>query len=421
MNINAEEKKHLPWKPQDTTWIMTLFGTAVGAGILFLPIDAGLSGLWALLVVALLAGPMTYYSHQGLCRFVLSSTKAGSDITVVAGEQFGKKIGLFITILYFLSIYPIVLVYGVSITNTIDSFLVNQLEWPSPPRVFLSGGLIFALMAVVYAGEHVMLQITKWLTFPLVAILFCISVYLIPEWNMAIFHQEVPAFKQMSLTIWITLPVIVFSFNHAPIISFFSLAQKRDYKELAEQKASQILLRTSIMLWFFVMFFVFSCVLSLTPADLAMAKKENISILSYIANHNDSPFLSYFGPIVALCAIGSSFFGHYTGTIEGLTGLITTYSEATKTPFSHKAVKTGVALFMFVTLWTVAVINPNVLPVIESFSGPLIAVILFIMPMYAIHTVPAMRKYSGKISNIFIVVTGFITILAALYRLVPAL
>ncbi len=34
-----------------------------------------------------------------------------------------------------------------------------------------------------------------------------------------------------------------------------------------------------------VMFFVFSCVLSLTPADLAAAKEQNISILSYLANH----------------------------------------------------------------------------------------------------------------------------------------
>ena len=370
MNSDSQKEQRLPWTRQDTTWVLSLFGTAVGAGILFLPIAAGLSGFWPLLAVACLAAPMTYFSHRGLCRFVLSSTKAGSDITVVAEEHFGKKIGLFITILYFLSIYPIVLVYGVSITNTVDSFLVNQLQMASPSRLMLSGALIIGMMAIVYAGENIMLQITKWLVYPLIGVLFFISVYLIPQWNTSILTQELPSWQQMSLTLWITLPVIVFSFNHAPIISFFSLAQQRDYKELAEPKASQILLRTTVMLWFFVIFFVFSCVLSLTPADLALAKKENISILSYIANHNDSPFLSYFAPLVAFCAIASSFFGHYMGTIEGLTGLVGKYSEATGTPLSPKKVKTCAAVFMLVTLWAVAVFNPSVLQVIESFSGP---------------------------------------------------
>lgn len=30
------------WTRSDTTWMLSLFGTAVGAGILFLPINAGI-------------------------------------------------------------------------------------------------------------------------------------------------------------------------------------------------------------------------------------------------------------------------------------------------------------------------------------------------------------------------------------------
>lgn len=32
------------WDRQDTTWMLGLFGTAIGAGTLFLPINAGLLG-----------------------------------------------------------------------------------------------------------------------------------------------------------------------------------------------------------------------------------------------------------------------------------------------------------------------------------------------------------------------------------------
>ena len=43
--------------------------------------------------------------------------------------------------------------------------------------------------------------------------------------------------------------------------------------------------------------------------------------------------------------------------------------------------------------------------------------ILFLMPMYAIQKVPAMRKYSGHISNVFVVVMGLIAISAIFYSL----
>ncbi|MDX7751925.1 HAAAP family serine/threonine permease, partial [Aeromonas caviae] len=60
------------WRRHDTHWVISLFGTAVGAGILFLPINLGLGGIWPLVIVAVLAGPMTFLAHRGLARFVLS-------------------------------------------------------------------------------------------------------------------------------------------------------------------------------------------------------------------------------------------------------------------------------------------------------------------------------------------------------------
>ena len=80
------------WSRQDTTWMLGLFGTAIGAGTLFLPINAGLGGFWPLLVLALLAFPMTYFAHRGLTRFVLSGSKGG-DITDVVEEHFGITAG----------------------------------------------------------------------------------------------------------------------------------------------------------------------------------------------------------------------------------------------------------------------------------------------------------------------------------------
>lgn len=41
-------------------WMLGLYGTAIGAGVLFLPINAGIGGLIPLVIMALLAFPMTF-------------------------------------------------------------------------------------------------------------------------------------------------------------------------------------------------------------------------------------------------------------------------------------------------------------------------------------------------------------------------
>lgn len=69
------------------------------AGILFLPINAGIGGFWPLVAMALLVGPMTYLSHRGLSRFVCSGSRPDADITEVVSEHFGPLAGRLITIL----------------------------------------------------------------------------------------------------------------------------------------------------------------------------------------------------------------------------------------------------------------------------------------------------------------------------------
>ena len=408
------------WNKFDLRWVLNLFGTAVGAGVLFLPINAGRSGIWPLVVMAIIVGPMTYLAHLGLSRFVLSSSKHGSDITEVVEEHFGKTAGKLITLLYFFAIFPILLIYGNGITNTVDSFLVHQLGMPSLPRAVLSLVLIAGLIGVLLLGEKMVLKVTEYLVYPLVAILFGLSLYLIPEWKLDNLGV-VPDAGAFINTLWVTIPVLVFSFNHSPEISTFALSQQREYgdAEITDQHVRQSLFGTAGILLLFVMLFVFSCVLSLTPEELVQAKAQNISILSFLANKFDNPFISYLGPLVAFLAITSSFFGHYLGAREGLEGLIIKIKRdaGQAHTIDHKKLNLFSAAFFLLTLWVVAIINPSILGLIESLGGPIIAMILFIMPMYAIRKVPSMQKFGGKLSNVFVVIMGLVAISNIVYSL----
>ena len=404
------------WDRHDTTWMLGLFGTAIGAGTLFLPINAGLGGFWPLLILALLAFPMTYYAHRGLTRFVLSGRNDG-DITEVVEEHFGLSAGAMITVLYFLAIFPILLIYSVALTNTVGSFLEHQLHIQPPPRALLSFVLILGLLGIVRCGEQATVKAMSLLVYPFIVALAFLAVFLVPHWNGGILSTagDVPSGGAFLHTLWLAIPVMVFSFNHSPIISAFAVAQKRRYGAHADERSGQILARAHLLMVAMVMFFVFSCVLTLSPAQLAEAKAQNLSILSYLANHFSNPTIAFAAPLIAFVAIAKSFLGHYIGASEGLKGIIL---KTGKRPAAKTRDRVTAAL-MLVVCWIVATLNPSILGMIESMGGPVIAAILFLMPMYAIRKVPAMRKYSGKASNVFVVAVGLVALSSVVYSLLP--
>ena len=413
------EITHKGWSKHDTTWMLGLYGTAIGAGTLFLPINAGVGGFWPLLILAVLAFPMTFFAHRGLTRFVLSGRSG--DITEVVEEHFGIGAGKLITLLYFFAIFPILLVYSVALTNTLSSFMEHQLHIAPPPRAILSLVLILGLMAIVRCGQGVIVKCMSVLVYPFVAALLLLGLSLIPNWNGAFFAtasegMPMPLFFK---TLWLAIPVMVFSFNHSPIISAFSVDQKQRYGEQAERKSSGILAIAHAMMVVTVMFFCFSCVLALSPADLAAAKAQNISILSYLANHFQTPVIAYAAPLIALVAITKSFLGHYIGASEGFQGLIVKSLRGRGQVMSASWLNRVTALFMILSCWAVATFNPSILGMIETLGGPIIACLLFLMPMYAIRRVPALRQYSGQASNVFVVLIGLIALSAIIYSFMP--
>lgn len=410
------------WRKTDTMWMLGLYGTAIGAGVLFLPINAGIGGLIPLLIMVVLAFPMTFFAHRGLTRFVLSGKNAGEDITEVVEEHFGISAGKLITLLYFFAIYPILLVYSVAITNTVESFITHQMHWTAPPRALLSLVLILGLMAIVHFGQDLIVKAMSILVFPFVAVLMALAFYLVPNWNMSVFENVSLSGNGvgsgMLMTLWLVIPVMVFSFNHSPIISSFAVAKRKEYGEGAEKKCSRILAYSHIMMVLTVMFFVFSCVLSLSPTDLMEAKTQNISILSYLANHFSNPVIEYIAPFIAFIAITKSFLGHYLGAREGFNGMVIKSLRSKGKNIALPTLNRYTAIFMLLTTWAVATLNPSILGMIENIGGPIIAMLLFLMPMYAIRKVPAMRKYSGHISNVFVVIMGLIAMSAIVYTLI---
>lgn len=423
MSVAIAEKSNpaskLKWEKSDSVWTMGLYATAVGAGTLFLPITVGSNSPVILLFILLMAFPLSYYSHRALSRFVLSSSHREGDITHVVEEHFGARAGKLLMLVYLMAFYPIILVYSISITNAIQSFVVHQLGNAEIPRGLLVLGVMLGLHLVLLAGKQIVVSAISVLALPMVAFLIGLSIYLLPQWCLSYFSESQgvdwrdPAFWK---SLWLIVPVMVFSFSHAPIISSFSAAQKKRCQASADQRAKRIIKCSSLLICGSVLFFVVSCVMSLSQAEMAQARIDNISVLSALANKFSNPLIAYVGPLIAILAMSKSFLGTSMGVSEGTVSMVNGACQGLGLSLREATIARVSSVILFVVTGVITYLNPNVLEIIEKVSGPLIAVILFLLPACSIYRLPALKRYRGA-STLFVLVIGLLAISALIYDL----
>ena len=171
------------------------------------------------------------------------------------------------------------------------------------------------------------------------------------------------------------------------------------------------------MLVGFTMFFVWSCSLALGADGMDAAREANIPVLSYLANETHAPFLAVLSPIVALCAIASSYFGHVMGAEEGTTYLVRAVAPEFANRVSPKAMRWGIYVFVFVTTVAAAVINPSILDLISVVGGVFITFLVYIVPMLLFRNAKAFRRFANKPETIFVFVLGVIIMGVAIWQM----
>ena len=391
-------------------WVITLFGTGVGAGILFLPINAGSFGFWPLVIATLLIGPMVFLSHRTYARIVSASPVKGLDVLQVITALTGRKRGFASAVLYWLGIYPTVLIYAISITNTLDSFIVNQLGGAQVSRWLLALVAVGVMTGAYAFGKKLTLWLANALVYPLIIALAAVSLYLIPSWDFAGFRSY-----ESSYPVWqgllLILPVLVFSFSHMAALSQFALdTQKKMDGDVAatEREVSKVELVTAILLVAFTMFFVWSCSLALGADGMDAAREQNVPVLSYLANETDAPFMGWISPVIAIAAIITSYFGHLLGTEEGTAYLVRSVAPDVAARFSTSTLRWAVNIFVLVTAVLVAVLNPSILDMISVVGGIFVAFLVYIMPALLFAKATAFKHYARRPDTIFVFVLGLV-------------
>jgi serine transporter len=410
LNLGFLDRKERGVNKINTGWVLTCFGTAVGAGILFLPIRAGLSGIWSVLFLALVIFPIAYLSHRGLTRIVTSCPKQ-TDIVGAIEYDLGHTAGFAVSILYFLSIITICVGYATGLTNMIDALLKehSHIVLSRPLLTFI---ILVVMTSVMLFNKKVMVAVTSILTFPLIILLFAISIFMIPNWNFSAFHQAFNL-KDFIRNVLLLLPILIFAMNFSPVCSSLGAFYRKTFSSEQEaiRNCDNVIKWTAVLLVVFVMFFVFSLFFSITPEILLSAKEENIDALTAIALHYNTLTFLYSLPIISFLAISSSYFGHFEGTREGFCGIITQIITWNRPELKEKInltkIKIACTFVLVALLWVCAVYNLSILAIIGAVSSPIIAMYAYLMPVILMKKIPRLRIYQSKWAALIFIVGVF--------------
>lgn len=130
----------------DLGWIIMCVGMSLGAGIVFLPIQVGLSGLLIFILVALVGYPIAY-AHQKLYLNVLAEAPECQDFAGIISGYLGKNWGFFLGALYFVFTTILLFLYSTALTNDSSSFFMTfgVTETPLAENIFYGLSLISAV------------------------------------------------------------------------------------------------------------------------------------------------------------------------------------------------------------------------------------------------------------------------------------
>ncbi len=399
------------WRWQDNIWALGLYGTAVGAGTLFLPVEIGTRGPVIFLIMLLLGLPLSLLPHLLLCRVYMREEETATGTLPIFGSFFSGRGEKLMTLFYCVTFFPVTLVYGVALVNAMDNFLTEHLHITGISRGPLSFIVVAALYVVLSKGRDKVVATMSALALPFAASVLLIGISLIPDWHLSNFTSAITEVKSTPLSttmkgIWLTLPLITFSFCCAPMVSPLT-SYYREKRAEGESKALFVIHVAYVAIFTSIIFFVLSCVLSISHDSFVQAKAQNLNVLSVMKGNGDFSLIYYLAPFIAIIGMTKSFLGVGLSVAE-------TFGQLAASVSGKKAAtsKRVASLVLFLLTFGIVYANPDVINLIETFCGPLIAVILFLIPAYLIYTRAALAQLRGV--TVFLVVLGGLATLSAL-------
>ncbi len=407
----------------DWGWVIMSIGMAIGAGIVFLPVQVGLSGLWVFLISSAVGYPAMYL-FQRLFVNTLADSRECSDYPGVITSYLGKNWGIGLGMLYFAMLLIWVFVYAEAITNDSASF-VHTFGWS---RKLLSNdplyglGLIIFLVAIASRGEKLLFRVATFMVLIKLCVVAFLGAAMVPSWSLANVAALPPMgelLKKAVVMLPFTLTSILFLQSLSPMV--ISFRAKTDCIEVARYRAMRAMNIAFGVLFVVVFFYAVSFTLAMGHDAAVRASKENISALAMVASMmtgsggGHSMVVQVLSLVLNIFAVMTAFFSVFLGFSEACRGIAMNLLRRVMPEGRIRETVVGRAILVLTVLlaWW-AVLQDFPVLAFTSICSPIFALIGCLIPAYLVYRVPELHRYKG-VALYIIIATGILLFISPFF------
>ncbi|HHD7473736.1 TPA: amino acid permease [Klebsiella oxytoca] len=392
---------------------------AIGGGIIFLPVQIGLKGIWVFTLSVLIAYP-ALYMMQSLYLKTLSQSPECKDYSGVITFYLGKNWGFFLGVAYFIMLLKGMLTY--SLAATFDSASYFQTFGITADKMsdkWWYGLVVLALLVSIAAqGEKLLFKVSGPMVLVKLAVVVVLGLVMIPHWDMRNISHLPPAGELLVGTV-LTLPFTLFSILFVQILSPMNVAFRKveSDPQIATLRALRVSRIAYGILVCAVLFFAFSFTFSLSHEQATEAAQNNISAMAIVAKVIPGEIVRIMSVLLNIFAIVTAFFGIFLGFQEAMKGIVVNVLSrfVEEKSINETGVRIGVSVFIVILLWVWVLTHFPVL-LLQQIGAPVYGVVSCIIPCYLVLRVPQLRKYySWRV--LFISATGVLLCLSPFFKL----
>lgn len=416
----VNDSKAYGFDRNDIGWVIMSIGMAIGAGIVFLPVQIGLVGLWVFFASAIIGYPAMYL-FQRLFINTLAKSRECTDYPGVISGYLGKNWGVLLGLLYFIMLAIWVFVYSTAITNDSASYLrtfgfttdLLSEYWYYPL------GLITILVVLASRGEEFLFKVSTILVLTKLGIVAYLGYAMVHLWdpaNIGTVHSTSLFIKDTIVTLPFTLTSILFIQTLSPMVIFYRNHERS--VEVARVKAQRAMTIAFVVLFVTVFFYAVSFTLAMGHEEAERAFKQNVSALAIAAQFLPAGLAPLLGVVLNIFAVVTAFFGVYLGFSEAIRGLVTNFVKRYRDdlPWSETTFNLGIAVFIILIAWSVVILQVPIL-YFTSISSPVFGLVGCLIPAYLVYRVESLRSLRGPALPL-IVITGILLIVSPFFAFI---
>ncbi|WP_368899331.1 hypothetical protein [Morganella morganii] len=394
----------------DAGWVIMSIGMAIGAGIVFLPVQVGLMGLWVFLLSSVIGYPAMYLFQRLFINTLAESPECKDYPSVITG-YLGKNWGILLGALYFIMLVIWMFVYSTAITNDSASYfqtfgVTEGLLSDSPWYGLI---LICLLVAISSRGEKLLFKLSSFMVLTKLFIVAALGISMVGMWHLYNIGSLPPVgrlIKEAVITLPFTLTSILFIQTLSPMV--ISFRNQNVNREVARFKALRAMNIAFIILFCTVFFYAVSFTLAMGHDEAVKAYQQNISALAIAAKFFPGGWVTVVSVMLNIFAVMTAFFGVYLGFREATQGIVMNILQRMMPAerINETLVKYGIMVFAVLLAWGAIILNAPVLS-FTSICSPIFGMVGCLIPAYLVYKVPMLHKYKG-ISLYLIIFTGLL-------------